>query len=59
MDAQSHPDFIFIEPNKPGNRILIENIRELIGKLSTTTHYGVHRGRNNSTGAPAHYRRGE
>ena len=43
MDAQSHPDFIFIEPNKPGNRILIENIRELIGKLSTTTHYGVHR----------------
>ena len=43
MDVRNHPDFIFIEPNKPGNMILVENIRELIGKLSTTTHYGEHR----------------
>ena len=43
MEVQNHPDFISIEPNKPGNTILVEHIRELIGKLSTTTHYGEHR----------------
>ncbi len=43
MDVQSHPDFIPIEPSKPGGVILVEQIRELIGKLSTTTHYGEHR----------------
>ena len=43
MGVRNHPDFIFIEPNKPGNTILVDDIRELIGKLSITTHYGEYR----------------
>lgn len=39
MKAQSHPDFIFIEADKPGNSILVDQIRDVIERLSLSSHY--------------------
>ena len=38
LNAESHPDLYFIEPEEDGKAIKVDQIRELIDKLSLTGH---------------------
>ena len=41
--AQTHPDLSFIQPDEPGKKITINQIRELISCLSLTPQYNAYR----------------
>jgi DNA polymerase-3 subunit delta' len=41
--AQTHPDLCFIQPDEPGKKITINQIRELISSLSLMALYNAHR----------------